>query len=141
MPWFENVFLRRLGPLTITGLLLTLILLLLVSGRGHPQNPFSILLIAVPLVIQTFFIFFIAYGWAYRWKITHDIAAPAAMIGASNFFELAVATAIALFGVSSGAALAAVVGVLVEVPVMLMLVRIANATRRHFPEATADVAA
>jgi ACR3 family arsenite transporter len=141
MPWFENVFLRRLGPLTITGLLLTLILLFSFQGEVILNNPLHIALIAVPLIIQTFFIFAIAYGAAKAMRIPHRIAAPASMIGASNFFELAVATAIALFGVSSGAALAAVVGVLVEVPVMLMLVRIANATRRHFPEATADVAA
>jgi ACR3 family arsenite transporter len=87
----------------------------------------------VPLIIQTVLIFFIAYGWAKLWKVRHCIAAPGAMIGASNFFELAVAAAIALFGLQSGAALATVVGVLVEVPLMLMLVRIANKTRGHFP--------
>ncbi len=89
----------------------------------------SILLIAIPLVIQTYLIFFIAYGWAKKWKISHDIAAPAAMIGASNFFELAVAVAIVLFGMESGATLVTVVGVLVEVPVMLTLVKIANRKR------------
>ena len=93
----------------------------------------SLKLIAVPLIIQTVLIFFIAYGWAKFWKVRHCIAAPGAMIGASNFFELAVAAAIALFGLQSGAALATVVGVLVEVPLMLMLVRIANKTRSHFP--------
>ena len=91
-------------------------------------------LIAIPLIIQTFFIFFIAYGWAKIWKLPHDIAAPAGMIGASNFFELAVAVAISLFGLDSGAALATVVGVLVEVPVMLTLVRIANNTRHWFKQ-------
>lgn len=91
-----------------------------------------ILLIAVPLVIQTVLIFFVAYGWAKAWRLPHAVAAPAGMIGASNFFELAVAVAISLFGLQSGAALATVVGVLVEVPVMLMLVRIANNTRKNF---------
>jgi len=85
-------------------------------------------LIAVPLIIQTFLIFFIAYGWAKRWKLPHDIAAPASLIGASNFFELSVAVAIVLFGLNSGATLVTVVGVLVEVPVMLTLVKIANKT-------------
>ena len=98
------------------------------------KNPFVILLIAVPLIIQTFFIFALAYGWAYRWKLPHCIAAPAAMIGASNFFELSVAVAIVLFGLDSGATLATVVGVLVEVPVMLALVKFANKTRDKFPE-------
>ena len=131
--WFDTVFLKRLGPLTILGLLLTLILLFSFQGEVILNNPLHIVLIAVPLIIQTFFIFAIAYGGAKMMNIPHQIAAPAAMIGASNFFELAVATAIALFGVTSGAALATVVGVLVEVPVMLALVRIANATRQHFP--------
>ena len=98
------------------------------------NNPLHIGLIAMPLIIQTFFIFAIAYGAAKLLRIPHQIAAPAALIGASNFFELAVATAIALFGVTSGAALATVVGVLVEVPVMLALVRIANVTRHQFPD-------
>lgn len=93
----------------------------------------AILLIAVPLIVQTFLIFFLAYGWARLWKVRHCIAAPGAMIGASNFFELAVAAAIALFGLQSGAAFATVVGVLVEVPLMLMLVKIANRTRDRFP--------
>ena len=96
------------------------------------NNPLHILLIAVPLVLQTVLIFFVAYGWAKWWKLPHNVAAPAGMIGASNFFELAVA--ISLFGLQSGAALATVVGVLVEVPVMLMLVRIANNTQKWFPE-------
>jgi arsenite transporter len=134
--WFDNVFLKRLGPLTIIGLLLTLILLFSFQGEVILNNPLHIGLIAVPLIIQTFFIFAIAYGGAKLLRIPHQIAAPAALIGASNFFELAVATAIALFGVTSGAALATVVGVLVEVPVMLALVRFANATRDQFPEIT-----
>lgn len=132
--WFDNVFLKRLGPVTIIGLLLTLILLFSFQGEVILNNPLHIGLIAIPLIIQTFFIFAVAYGGARLLHIPHQIAAPASLIGASNFFELAVATAIALFGVTSGAALATVVGVLVEVPVMLALVRIANATRQHFPD-------
>lgn len=133
MAWFTEVFLKRLGPLTTIGLLLTLILLFSFQGEVILNNPFHIALIAVPLIIQTIFIFAIAYGWARLWRLNHAVAAPAAMIGASNFFELAVATAIVLFGLNSGAALATVVGVLVEVPVMLVLVRFANATRDQFP--------
>ena len=87
------------------------------------------------LTIQTFLIFFIAYGWSKLWKLPHDVAAPAGMIGASNFFELSVAVAISLFGLQSGATLATVVGVLTEVPVMLTLVKIANNTKKWFPEA------
>ena len=119
---------------TVIGLLLTLILLFSFQGDRIINNPFHIILIAVPLIIQTFFIFTIAYFACKLWKIHHSVSAPAAMIGASNFFELAVATAIALFGIQSGAALATVVGVLVEVPVMLALVAIANRTRQWFPE-------
>lgn len=132
--WFENVFLKSLSNLTISGLLLTLIILFSFQGDVIINNPLHILLIAVPLIIQTFFIFTIAYGWAKVWKVKHNVAAPAAMIGASNFFELAVAAAISLFGLSSGAALATVVGVLVEVPVMLGLVAIANRTHHWFPQ-------
>ena len=135
--WFNTVFLERLGPVTMVGLLLTLVLLFSFQGEVILQNPLHIVLIAVPLVVQTFVVFAIAYGWAYAWRVPHDVAAPAGMIGASNFFELAVATAIAMFGVTSGAALATVVGVLVEVPVMLALVRIANATRPQFEARTA----
>lgn len=133
--WFSDVFLKRLGSVPIVGLLLTLVLLFSFQGDVILNNPLHIGLIAIPLIIQTFFIFAVAYGAAKYLNITHQVAAPAALIGASNFFELAVATAIALFGVTSGAALAAVVGVLVEVPVMLILVRIANATRHRFPQA------
>jgi len=133
MPWFKEVFLRRMAAVTPTALILTLILLFSFQGDVILKNPFHILLIAVPLVIQTFLIFFVAYGWGKLWKVRHEIAAPGALIGASNFFELAVAAAIGLFGLHSGAVLATVVGVLVEVPVMLALVRIANGTRRHFP--------
>jgi ACR3 family arsenite transporter len=132
--WLENVFLKKLDNVTIIGLLLTLIILFSFQGDVIVNNPFHIVLIAVPLIIQTFFIFTIAYSWAKIWKVEHSVAAPAAMIGASNFFELAVATAISVFGISSGAALATVVGVLVEVPVMLGLVAIANKTKHWFPE-------
>jgi arsenite transporter len=134
--WFENVFLKTLGPVTMIGLLLTLVLLFSFQGEVILNNPLHIALIAVPLIVQTIFIFAIAYGWAKAWKVQHNVAAPAALIGASNFFELAVAAAIVLFGLESGAALATVVGVLVEVPVMLMLVRFANATRHRFPTAS-----
>ena len=111
---------------------MTLVIIFSFQGEIIINNPLHIVLIAIPLTIQTFLIFGIAYGWAKVWKLPHNIAAPAGMIGASNFFELAVAVAIALFGLTSGAALATVVGVLVEVPVMLTLVKIANNTRHWF---------
>ena len=131
--YFNKVFIKKFDNYTIGGLLLTLIILFSFQGETILNNPLHIFLIAVPLVLQTVLIFFVAYGWAKWWKIPHDVAAPAGMIGASNFFELAVAVAISLFGLQSGAALATVVGVLVEVPVMLTLVRIANNTRSWFP--------
>ena len=131
--YFNNIFIEKFNNYMVGGLLLTLIILFSFQGETILNNPLHILLIAVPLVVQTVLIFFVAYGWSKRWKLPHDVAAPAGMIGASNFFELAVAVAISLFGLQSGAALATVVGVLVEVPVMLMLVRIANNTRRWFP--------
>jgi len=131
--WFEGVFLKKFDGITEGGLLLTLVILFAFQGRVILANPLAIVLIAVPLVIQTYFIFFIGYGWARAWNVPYEIAAPAGMIGASNFFELAVAVAISLFGLASGAALATVVGVLVEVPVMLSLVKIARSTRRSFP--------
>ena len=136
--WFDTVFMKRIGLVTPIGLILTLVLLFAFQGEVILSNPLHILLIAIPLTIQTFLIFFIAYGWAKAWRIPHNVAAPGAMIGASNFFELAVAAAIALFGLQSGAALATVVGVLVEVPVMLALVRIANRTRHHFSTASTE---
>jgi len=132
LEYFENIFLKKFDNVTIVGLLLTLVIIFSFQGEIILSNPLHIILIAIPLIIQTFFIFFIAYGWAKIWRLPHDIAAPAGMIGASNFFELAVAVAISLFGLESGAALATVVGVLVEVPVMLTLVRIANNTRHWF---------
>ena len=130
--YFNTVFVNKFNKCTIIGLLLTLIILFSFQGKTILSNPFHIVLIAVPLILQTFLIFFIAYGWAKAWKLPHNVAAPAGMIGASNFFELSVAVAISLFGVQSGAALATVVGVLVEVPVMLTLVKIANNTRKYF---------
>ena len=131
--WFNGPFSEKLHLITVPSLLMTLIIIFSFQGEVILSNPLHILLISVPLVIQTFFIFWIAYGWAKLWKLPHNIAAPAAIIGTSNFFELAVAVAITLFGLSSGAALATVVGVIVEVPVMLMLVWIANRTRNWFP--------
>ena len=124
--WFKNVLLARLKPVSIIALLVTLVMLFAFQGQNIVNNPFIILLAAVPLVIQTYFIFFLAW-YAGRWlKLPHAVCSPAAMIGASNFFELAVAVAIALFGLQSPAALVTVVGVLVEVPVMLSLVWFAN---------------
>lgn len=131
--YFDDVFVKKFDHATTAGLLLTLILLFSFQGEVILKNPTHIVLIAIPLVIQTFLIFFIAYLAAKKLKLTHDVAAPAGMIGASNFFELAVAVAIALFGTESPAALATVVGVLTEVPVMLMLVKIANNTKHWFP--------
>ena len=130
--YFNEVFVHKFDNVTIAGLLLTLVILFSFQGETILANQLHIAMIAVPLIVQTFFIFFIAYGWAKAWKLPHSIAAPAGMIGASNFFELAVAVAISVFGLQSGAALATVVGVLVEVPVMLLLVRIANKTRHCF---------
>ena len=124
--YFQNTFLPKFNHVTIWGLLLTLIIIFAFQGNVILNNPLHIVLIAVPLILQTFLIFFPAYG-ASKWlKLPHDVAAPAGMIGASNFFELSVAVAIALFGTESPVALATIVGVLVEVPVMLLLVRIAN---------------
>ncbi len=132
LDYFENVFLKKFDTTTVIGLLLTLIIIFTFQGDVILNNPLHVILIAIPLILQTFFIFYIAYGWAKWWKLPHCIAAPAAMIGASNFFELAVAVAIMLFGLDSGATLATVVGVLVEVPLMLTLVKIANSTKEQF---------
>ena len=125
-------FTARVKPFSVMGLLATVVLLFGFQAQTILDKPMIIALIAVPLLIQSYGIFIIAYGWAYLWRVPFDTAAPAALIGTSNFFELAVAVAISLFGLHSGAALATVVGVLVEVPVMLSLVAIANRTRRHF---------
>ncbi len=130
--WFDNVFLARFGSVAIIALLLTLVLLFSFQAEQILGNPFHIALIAVPLTIQTVFVFALGYGWAFAWRVPHQVAAPAGLIGASNFFEMAVAVAIVLFGVTSGAVLAAVVGVLIEVPLMLALVRFANRTRPAF---------
>jgi ACR3 family arsenite transporter len=130
--WFTGSYLPKLGPITIIGLLLTLVLLFSFQGQTILDNPSHIGLIAIPLIIQTIVVFGIAYAVAKMWGLSHDIAAPAALIGASNFFELAVAAAISVFGLNSGAALVTVVGVLVEVPIMLLLVRFVNATSKSF---------
>ena len=125
-------FNKKIQPYSILGLLLTVILLFGFQAETIITKPIIILLIAIPLIIQSYGIFIIAYVWSYLWKVPHKIAAPVALIGTSNFFELAVAVAISLFGLNSGAALATVVGVLVEVPVMLSLVRIINNTKHRF---------
>ncbi|QBG48229.1 ACR3 family arsenite efflux transporter [Verrucomicrobia bacterium S94] len=130
--YFENTFLPKFGNTTIAGLLLTLVIIFSFQGDVIIKNPVHIGLIAVPLILQTALIFFIAYLGAKVMKLPYNVAAPAGMIGASNFFELAVAVAIALFGTSSPVALATIVGVLVEVPVMLALVSFANRTQGWF---------
>lgn len=125
-------FTAKVKPYSVIGLLATVVLLFGFQAQTILDKPLVIALIAVPLLIQSYGIFFIAYGWAYWWRLPFNIAAPAALIGTSNFFELAVAVAISLFGLHSGAALATVVGVLVEVPVMLSLVAFANRTQHRF---------
>ena len=130
--YFENTFVHKFDNATIVGLLLTLVLIFASQTEVILSNPLHIVLIAVPLTVQTVLIFFIAYSASKIFGVSHDIAAPAGMIGASNFFELAVAVAIALFGTTSPAALATTVGVLTEVPVMLALVKVANSTRGWF---------
>ena len=136
LEYFEKGFLPKFNNVTVIGLLLTLVIIFSFQGKVILENPLHIVLIAVPLIIQTFLIFFIAYGASRLLKLPHDIAAPAGMIGASNFFELSVAVAISLFGAKSPVALATIVGVLVEVPVMLTLVKIANRTTHWFPSQT-----
>jgi arsenite transporter len=130
--YFENTFLPKFGNVTIIGLLLTLIIIFSFQGNVILDNPLHIGLIAIPLMLQTVLIFFVAYLAARALKLPHNVAAPAGMIGASNFFELAVAVAIALFGTTSPVALATIVGVLVEVPIMLALVAFANRTTSWF---------
>jgi len=127
-----NLYTSRLKPFAVGGLLATIVLLFGFQGPVILAQPTIILLIAIPLLVQAYSIFLIAYAWAWSWRIPFAVAAPCALIGTSNFFELAVAVAISLFGLKSGAALATVVGVLVEVPVMLSLVAIANRTRDAF---------
>ena len=126
-------FTARIKPASVMGLLLTVVLLFGFQGNVILDNPFLIVLLATPILIQSYAMFAIAYVWAWKWKVPHNVAAPCALIGTSNFFELAVAVAIGLFGLNSGAALVTVVGVLVEVPVMLSLVWFANRTRESFP--------
>ncbi len=133
-PYFEQVFIPQFNSITIAGLLLTLVLIFSFQGEVIINNPLHIVLIAIPLIIQTVLIFFLAYGACYRLGCHHDVAAPAGMIGASNFFELAVAVAITLFGAASPVVLATIVGVLVEVPVMLVLVAYANKTSESFSQ-------
>lgn len=130
--YFESEFVHKFDGITTVGLLLTLVLIFASQAEVILSNPLHIVLIAIPLIIQTFFIFFVSFGVAKSIRLPFDIAAPAGMIGASNFFELAVAVAIALFGTTSPAALATTVGVLTEVPVMLTLVKIANNSRNKF---------
>lgn len=126
-------FTARIKPASVVGLLMTVILLFGFQGQVIIAQPLLIALIAVPIILQSYGIFALGYAWAYAWRLPHKVAAPCALIGTSNFFELAVAVAIGLFGLNSGAALATVVGVLVEVPVMLSLVAFANRTRGRFP--------
>jgi arsenite transporter len=130
-------FIAAVKPFSILGLLATVVLLFGFQGHVILDRPLLIALIAVPLIIQSYGIFAIAYATAWAWRVPHNVAAPCALIGTSNFFELAVAVAIGLFGLNSGAALVTVVGVLVEVPVMLSLVAFANRTRHHFPASEA----
>jgi ACR3 family arsenite transporter len=130
--WFQERFLPLLTPVTITALLVTLILLFSFKGEVIVANPLTILWIAIPLFLQTVLIFWLGYWAARLLRFSYEDAAPTAMIGASNHFEVAIATATMLFGLSSGAALATVVGVLIEVPVMLMLVRICQRTQAWF---------
>jgi arsenite transporter len=127
-----NRFTAKVKPFSVMGLLATVVLLFGFQAQTIIDKPLVIALIAIPLLIQSYGIFAIAYAWAYLWRVPFNTAAPAALIGTSNFFELAVAVAISLFGLNSGAALATVVGVLVEVPVMLSLVAFANRTRANF---------
>ena len=126
-------FTARIKPVSVLGLLTTVALLFGFQGQVILAQPLLIGLIAVPILIQSYGIFALGYAWAWAWRLPHRVAAPCALIGTSNFFELAVAVAIGLFGLNSGAALATVVGVLVEVPVMLSLVAFANRTRDRFP--------
>jgi ACR3 family arsenite transporter len=133
--WFKEKFLHLLTPVTIIALLTTLVLLFSFKGEVILANPLTILWIAIPLFIQTVLIFSLTYGAAKKLRLSYEEAAPAAMIGASNHFEVAIATAVMLFGLSSGAALATVVGVLIEVPVMIMLVGICKRTTGWFPSA------
>lgn len=132
--FYNTKFISKFSRITIFGLLLTLIIIFSLQSDLIIKNPLHIVLIGIPLIIQTFLIFFVGYGGAKLLKLPHDVAAPAGMIGASNFFELSVAVAIALFPLNPGVALATIVGVLVEVPVMLVLVKVANKTKYLFKD-------
>lgn len=136
--YFETKFVHQFDSATMIGLLLTLVMVFMFQSRVILNNPLHIVLIAVPLILQTFLIFFLAYFACRLLKLPYNIAAPAGMIGASNFFELSVAVAVALFGTTSPVALATTVGVLTEVPVMLILVKIANTTQHWFHQSAAD---
>jgi ACR3 family arsenite transporter len=134
LQWFEGVFLARFKPVTIVALLATLVIIFAFQGEIILSKPAHIVLIAIPLLIQVYFNAGLAYGLAWWLRVPYAVAAPAALIGASNFFEIAVATAIALFGLTSGATLATVVGVLIEVPAMLSVCAFCNRTREWFPQ-------
>ena len=135
--WFEKTLLPRFAPISMLALLATLVLIFAFQADNITGKPFHVALIAIPILLQVYFNSSLAYGLMRLFRVRHAVAAPGALIGASNFFELAVATAIALFGPGSGAALATVVGVLIEVPVMLSVCSFCNRTRHWFPEAEA----
>ncbi len=132
--WFDNHFVARFQPLTMIALLTTLVIIFAFQADNITTRWFHVVLIAIPILIQVYFNSSLTYGLMRLFKVNYAVAAPGALIGASNFFELAVATAIALYGPGSGAALATAVGVLVEVPVMLSVCRVCVATRHWFPE-------
>jgi ACR3 family arsenite transporter len=133
--WFEKSLLPRFAPVSVVALLATLVLIFAFQADNITGKPFHVLLIAIPILLQVYFNSSLTYGLMRLFRVRHAVAAPGALIGASNFFELAVATAIALFGPGSGAALATVVGVLIEVPVMLSVCSFCNRTKHWFPEA------
>jgi ACR3 family arsenite transporter len=132
--WLETTLLPRFAPVSMTALLATLVLIFAFQADNITSKPFHVILVALPILLQVYFNSSLTYGLMRLFKVRHAVAAPGALIGASNFFELAVATAIALFGPGSGAALATVVGVLIEVPVMLSVCSFCNRTRHWFPE-------
>jgi ACR3 family arsenite transporter len=137
LEWFNSRFVAFFQPVTVVALLVTLVTIFAFQAENITEKAFFVILIAIPILIQVYFNSSLAYGLMKFFKVPHNVASPGALIGASNFFELAVATAIALYGPGSGAALATVVGVLVEVPVMLTVCNICNRTRHWFPEPTA----
>jgi ACR3 family arsenite transporter len=131
--WYESVFLKNMGTISMTSLLLTLIFLFMLQGSVILASPIIVAMIALPLIIQTLFIFGLTYGISRLLRLRYEDAAPVSMIGASNHFEVAIATAVTIFGITSGAALSTVVGVLIEVPIMLLLVNICLRTAKWFP--------